>query len=86
MFQSGFKCNKQTFKANIPKEKEDALYLGVFPLKSLPSTSQGNYLAGSFLSSGTFTTSLSLIQEKKSVCIKYTKICVTKIIRPEWRS
>lgn len=81
MFQLVFKYNKQTFKANTPKEKEDALYLGVFPLKSLPSTSQGNHLAGSFLSSGTFMTSLSLIQGKKSVCVKYTKICMTKILQ-----
>lgn len=54
MFQSAFKGNKQTFKANTPKEKEDALYPSGLPLKSLPSTSRGDHLAGLFFTSSAF--------------------------------
>lgn len=68
MFQLVFICNKQTWKANTPKEKEDALCLGGFPLKSLPSTSQLNHLAGLFFNSGTFMPSPSLIQ-RKEICV-----------------
>lgn len=46
MFQWVFKCDKQTFKANTPEEKEAALHPCGFPLKSLPSTSHGAHLAG----------------------------------------
>lgn len=68
MFQLVFICNKQTWKANTPKEKEDALCLGGFPLKSLPSASQPNDLAGLFFNSDAFLSSPSLIQSEE-ICV-----------------
>lgn len=71
MFQWVFKCDKQTFKANTPEEKEDALHPCGFPLKSLPSASHGAHLAGLFFSSRTSLPSRSWIQ-REDICMHKT--------------